>query len=122
MIRTKQFSTVVVPREDTGVLPICCPYPLNSFDLALFSVYDRLTHNTVLCLEAKKGEPNMLFVNFDRESTYNMPAGTYYWDVKLYRHPYYNDDEELVNADEIHSLYSAYKLPKFIVTEVPNHG
>ena len=48
----------------------------------------------------------------------NLEAGKYYWDIKIYRSPKFDEDGILIDAMEIDSYYSAFKQPLLIIKEV----
>ncbi len=48
---------------------------------------------------------------FEHEDTKNLRIGNYNWDVKIYTNPQYNNNNILINGDQVHSYYAAFKLP-----------
>ena len=56
------------------------------------------------------------------KDTIDLEPKTYYWDVKIYRHPRYDEDNNLIGANEVNSFYSAYELPECIIKEVAKNG
>ena len=106
-----------MPRGDTGsfYLPVIGARGEN--DVAVFSVKNPLTQETVIEKIVDASEP-YLSIFLEMEDTINLDAQTYNWDVKLYRHPTYDEDGQLIGAIQIDSYYSAFKEPLFILKEV----
>lgn len=122
MIRVIPPAKIIIPRGDTGVAPIYSTYPLINVDMAVFSAYDKLTHNTIISKEAEFTCNNYLMIFFDEKDTEGLEPGTYYWDIKLYTGMHFDEEGNFTYADQVNSLFSAYKLPKLLIKEVPNHG
>ena len=108
MIRVR-FRTIIIPRGDTGFISFPNVGPAWDGDVAVFSLLDKMTRKTVL-------EKNI--DASDTEDTKDLEAKTYYWDIKVYKHPSYDEDNNLIGAHEINSFYSAFKLPECIIKEV----
>lgn len=110
-------NRLIVPRGDTGIFTI----PVIGFpsegDVAVFSVRDNLTQETLIekIIDAYSSH---LVIHFEHEDTANIPAGKYTWGLKIYRNPQYDEDGVLIDAVEVDSYYSAYSQPQFIVKEV----
>ena len=119
MIRVIQ-RRIIIPRGDTGSFNIPTFSTVQEGDIAVFSVYDTLTHTTVLekIINATEGT---LTVPFEHTDTVNISAGKYYWDIKIYNEPQYDEDHTLIGGKNINSYYSAFSLPIFEITEVAEH-
>ena len=59
-----------------------------------------------------------LLIEFKKEDTAKLEAGKYFWDVKIYNDPIYDEDGILIDAAEINSYYSAFEEPLLIIKEV----
>lgn len=111
---TVRFRTIIIPRGDTGFLK----FPnIKKGDIAIFSLLDKQTNKTVLEKITDASDRELLF-HFDYTDTQNLEVKTYYWDIKIYKGLHYDSNGNLINADEIDSYYSAYKLPECIIREV----
>ena len=108
---------LIIPRGDTGSFSIPTLGMISDGDVAVFGIFDCLTHKTVL-LKPIAATPTTLTFHFKREDTINLEPKKYYWDITIYRSPEYDEDGEFINAAEINSYYSAYKLPICEIKEV----
>ena len=119
MIRVIQ-RRIIIPRGDTGSFTIPTLTMVEEGDKAIFSVFDTLHQTTVLekVLDATEGT---IIVPFEHQDTKDLLPGKYVWDMKIYCNPIYDDDNKIIDADAIHSYYSAFSLPIFEVTEVTNN-
>lgn len=108
---------IIIPRGDTGTFTIPTLTYVQEGDVAVFSVYDKLTHTTVLekIIEATEGT---IIVPFEHKDTVNIVPGKYLWDMKIYNRPEYDEDGILIGGKCINSYYSGFSLPVFEVTEV----
>lgn len=114
MIRLIQRK-LIIPRGDTGTFTIPSIAAATSSDVAIFTIFDCLTHSKVL----QKSIPlssDFLTIEFTHNDTVNLPAGHYVWDIKFYKNPQYLDDE-LINGDEVDSYYAGYRLPECEIRE-----
>lgn len=116
MIRVR-FRTIIIPRGDTGFISFPNVGPAWDGDVAVFSLLDKMTRKTVL-EKIVDASDESLFFYFNTEDTKDLEAKTYYWDIKVYKHPSYDEDNNLTGAHEINSFYSAFKLPECIIKEV----
>lgn len=116
MIRVIQ-RRIIIPRGDTGSFTIPTPIEVREGDKAVFSVYNKLNHTTVLekIIDATEGT---ITVPFEHNDTVNIPAGKYLWDIKIYSGPIYDEDGLLIGGSAINSYYAAFSLPVFEVREV----
>lgn len=120
MIRIR-FRTIIIPRGDTGFITFPNDGPAREGDIAIFSIYDKLTRTSVLEKQVDASDESLFFY-FNMKDTIDLEPKTYYWDVKIYRHPRYDEDNNLIGANEINSFYSAYELPECIIKEVAKNG
>ena len=111
------LGRIIIPRGDTGNFCIPNIAYTEEGDVAVFSVYDRLTKKTILekIIDATK---DTLMVSFEHQDTVNLEPGKYYWDIKIYSGPIYDEEHILVDGEEITSYYSGFSLPIFEITEV----
>ncbi len=121
MIRMVQ-RRLIIPRGDTGSFSIPLLAAVAANDVAVFSIYDPLTRKTIFEKQIKftdnLGQEDELTIQFDHEDTVNLKAGRYYWDIKLYFSPIYDEDNILVDGAEINSYYAAFSLPICDIKEV----
>lgn len=118
MIRMIQ-RRLIIPRGDTGSFSIPLLVTVAAGDVAVFSIYDPLTHKTVFEKEIPfNGNEDALTVSFEHEDTVHLPAKKYQWDIKIYNGPIRDEDGILINGAEINSYYAAYWLPPCVIKEV----
>lgn len=110
-------TRLMIPKGDTGFFSLPNRGLCSSGDVAVFSVIDRITQSTVIEKQIDASGSHLLF-ELKQEDTAKLSAGKYYWDVKIYRDPEYDEDGILINAFEIDSYYSAYEQPLLIIKEV----
>ena len=108
---------LIIPKGDTGFfsLPNCGPH--EEGDVAVFSAKDKLTRKTII-EKIIDASGDGLLIEFKKEDTASLEAGKYFWDIKLYKNPIYNEDGILIDAAEINSYYSAFEEPLLIIKEV----
>ena len=111
MIRLIQ-NKLIIPCGDTGSFSI----PAASFDAAIFTIFDPLT-KTKIFEKILNIENEALNISFTHNETINLKPGKYVWDIKTYKNPQYNEDNELIDADEVNSYYACYTLPECEVRE-----
>lgn len=111
---------IIIPKGDTGFFYLMNKGTHSEGDVAVFSVKDPLTQTTVIEKILDASEPK-INIEIKNEDTKNLPAGKYFWDLKLYKSPEYDEDGLLINALEIDSYYSAFESPLFIIKEVPKN-
>lgn len=109
-------TKIIVPRGDTGIFTLPVVGISTPGDLAIFSVYDKLTRNTVLEKFFDASE-NFITIFIEHQDTVDLEPGKYVWDLKIYKNPIYDEEENLIGAMEINSYYSAFHLPLFLVKE-----
>lgn len=106
---------LVIPRGDSGSFAVPTMGFVRSGDVAVFAIIDPLTRTNIF-MKTIDPCPECVFVALSGEDT-DLECGKYYWDIKIYRNPEYDDDGVLVGADEIDSYYSAYGLPVCVIKE-----
>ena len=124
MIRLVQ-RRLIIPQGDTGTFKIPTQGSVEQGDVAIFSIYDNLTHKTVL---EKKIDATADTLSFDfvpedtlsiepTETTYGA-SSRYTWDITILRGPEYDENDELIHADSIDSYYAGFDLPPCIIKRV----
>lgn len=116
MIRLIQ-RRLIIPRGDTGSFTIPTLGTVQEGDIAVFSIYDPLTHKTVFekIFSATETEIQISLVHAE---TVDLIPKKYLWDIKIYHNPKYDEDGLLVDGDEINSYYAGYSLPICEIREV----
>ena len=108
---------LIIPRGDTGSFSIPTLGKVNDGDIAILGIFDPLTHNTVV-LKTIYTTPISLTFTFKTEDTINLEPKKYNWDITIYHSPQFDEDGEIIGAEEINSYYAAYKLPICEIREV----
>ena len=116
MIRLIQ-RRLIIPRGDTGSFTIPMQGTLGDNDIAVFSIYDPMTHNTVFEKEIPATE-DTLTISFAHDDTVKLTPKKYLWDIKIYKNPQRDEDSLLIGGDEINSYYAAFSLPVCEIKEV----
>ncbi len=116
MIRLIQ-RRLIIPRGDTGSFTLPTLGTVEEGDVAVFSLYDALTHNTVFEKIIPATNESITF-SFTHKETVKWTPKHYLWDVKIYHTPEYDEDGLLINGAEIDSYYAAFSLPVCDVREV----
>lgn len=120
MIRLIQ-RRLIIPQGDTGTFTIPTQGMVSQGDVAIFSIYDNLTHQTVLEKQID-ATPGTLTFNFETEDTLGIEpddrGNRYCWDITLQRDPVYDEHENLIHYDTIDSYYSAFGLPACVIKRV----
>lgn len=118
MIRMVQ-RRLIIPRGDTGSFSIPLLTGVAAGDVAVFSIYDTLTHSTVFEKEIiLDGTEEQLVVPFVHQDTVNLQAKKYVWDIKIYNSPVRDEDGILIDGAEINSYYASFSLPVCEIKEV----
>ena len=112
---------LIIPRGDTGSFYLPVRQAVEDGDVAVFAVLDTVTGETVLT-KVIDASTDFLFIMFDQEDTINLPAGKYYWDIKIYHCPEYDEDGKVINGLTVDSYYSAYQLPQLVIKEATLYG
>lgn len=108
---------LIIPRGDTGSFSIPTIGTVSEGDIAIFGIFDPLTHKTLVMKKVAATEQN-LTISLNSEDTINLEPRKYNWDITIYKEPIYDEDQELIGAAEVNSYYSAFKLPVCEITEV----
>ena len=120
MIRLVQ-RRLIIPQGDTGKFTIPLQGTIEANDKAIISIYDNLTHTTVLEKEMTQ-EENTLVYNFKTEDTINIEpddrGNRYVWDIVIQRNPVYDENQELIHYDSVDSYYAAFSLPSCVIKRV----
>ena len=120
MIRLIQ-RRLIIPQGDTGTFTIPTQGTVSANDIAILSIYDTLTHQTVLEKKINATSETLTF-NFLSEDTLNIEPDDrgyrYTWDITILRNPEYDENEELIHADDIDSYYAAFGLPSCVIKRV----
>lgn len=93
---------ISLSRGDTGAIKFIADtdYTFTSDDRALFSVKNAIG-NVVKQAAFEIDENNAFVVTFFNTDTDSLAAGTYQWDVRYVIHPYYDDDGNIINGDQV---------------------
>ena len=120
MIRLIQ-RRLIIPRGDTGSLTVPMLCEVDDGDVAVFSIFDPLTRTTVL-EKIIPATNDTLTIEFSHSDTVDLAPKKYLWDIKIYKSPIYetddNDESRLVGGAEINSYYAAFSLPICEIREV----
>ena len=108
---------LIIPRGDTGSFSIPTLGKVSEGDIAVFGIFDPLTHKTVV-MKIVAATEEYLTIPLESEDTINLIPKKYNWDISIYRNLQYDEEGELIGAAEVHSYYSAFKLPICEITEV----
>ena len=113
---------LLVPKGDTGLFYLPNKTFFSNEDIAIFSVKDKLTGVTVI-EKYIDATTSFLVIELTHEDTCNLSPGKYFWDIKIYHRPEYDEEGKIIDAYEIDSYYSAYEQPLLIIKEVAKqHG
>ena len=120
MIRLAQ-RRLIIPRGDTGLfsVPALIDAIPDATVIAVFSIFNEQKRIWTHECEVENG---MVTIRFEHEDTKNLPIGKYYWDIKIYVNPRYDDSGLLIDGDEVHSYYAGFKLPECEVALAPYYG
>ena len=94
--------TISLSRGDTGAIQFNTDteYTFSENDRALFSVKNAL--GQVVRQQAYPLDENKSFVvNFANADTDTLPAGTFSWDVRYVINPYYDDQGNIIDGDQV---------------------
>lgn len=105
---------LIIPQGDTGEFTIPTQGEVSGNDIAIFAIYDNLTHQTVLEKKINATPETLTFV-FASSDTLNIEPDDkgwrYSWDIILKRNP--GSEQETTD-----SYYAAYSLPPCIIKRV----
>ena len=122
MIRLIQRK-LIIPQGDTGTFTIPTQGTVSEGDVAIFSIYDTLTHTTILEKEINATQEALTF-NFATEDTLKIEpderevGGRYRWDITIRRDPLYDENENLIHYNSVDSYYAAFGLPVCVIKRV----
>lgn len=112
---------LIIPQGDTGTFTIPTQGSVSAGDKAVFAIYDNLTHTTVLEKKIDATAETLTF-DFALEDTLNIEpddrGNRYSWDIAILRNPTYDENNELIHADDIDSYYAAFSLPPCVIKRV----
>lgn len=112
---------LIIPQGDTGEFTIPTQGSVSTGDKAIFAIYDNLTHATVLEKKIDATAETLVFI-FSSEDTLNIEpdekGNRYSWDITILRNPTYDENDELIHADDIDSYYAAFSLPPCVIKRV----
>lgn len=108
MIRLIQ-RRLIIPRGDTGSFTIPALGTIDPTDIAIFSIFDPLTHRKIF-RKTITPEGQVLNIVFSHNDTTNLQPGKYVWDIKFYKNPTI-ENEEIIDSDEVNSYYAGFTLP-----------
>lgn len=108
---------LIIPRGDSGSFSIPTLGAVSEGDIAVFGVFDILTHETVIFKPIYATSPTLTFT-IEPADTIDLEPKKYNWDITIYRSPEFDEDGILIGAAEINSYYSAFKLPICEIKEV----
>ncbi len=115
MIRLIQ-RRLIIPRGDTGSFTVPALITSGESKIAVFSIFNnekRVWQKEVPVIN------DLVTVEFTHEDTRDFPIGSFYWDIKIYINPQYDEDGLLINGDEVHSYYAGFTLPQCDITLAP---
>lgn len=87
--------------------------------IAVFSIFDDKIRIFQKTFEVSDG---MVHIDFTHEDTKDLPVGMYYWDIKIYLNPKYDETGTLIDGDEVHSYYAGFELPVCEIALAPIYG
>ena len=112
---------LIIPQGDTGTFTIPTQGSVSQGDVAIFSIFDNLTHQTVLEKKIDATEETLSF-NFVSEDTLSIEpddrGNRYSWDIVIQRNPLYDENENLIHYDDVDSYYAAFSLPPCVIKRV----
>lgn len=100
---------LIIPRGDTGSFTIPLLNTVDANDIAIFSIFDPLTHHKIFQKQTVISE-NTLEIILTHNDTVNLVPGKYVWDIKYYKNPVIENDE-IIGGEEINSYYAGFSLP-----------
>ena len=108
---------LIIPRGDSGSFSIPTLGIVEEGDIAVFGIFDILTHDTVVFKPVYATFPSLTFT-LEPLDTIDLEPKKYNWDITIYHKPEFDEDGILIGAAEINSYYSAFKLPICEIREV----
>lgn len=120
MIRLIQ-RRLIIPQGDTGTFTIPIQGTMDEHAEAWISIYDNLTHKTVLEKQMTVTNENTLQYVFQTEDTVNIEpddrGSRYSWDITILR-GVERDENGMVHCDSVDSYYAAFELPPCVIKRV----
>lgn len=93
---------ITLSRGDTGAIKFTADttHTFDAVDRALFSIKNAV--GEIVKQQAFEIDENKAFVvSFFNADTDNLAAGSYSWDVRYIIHPYYDDQGNIVDGDQV---------------------
>ena len=120
MIRLAQ-RRLIIPRGDTGSfsVPALIDEVPGAEMIAVFSIFNERKRIWTHEYPVSGG---MVRIGFEHNDTEQFPLGKYYWDIKIYVNPRYDESGLLIDGDEVHSYYAGFQLPECEITLAPIYG
>lgn len=107
-------NRIILPKGDTGAFKL--PVSSEGNAVAVFSVFDKLTRKTVIEKIFTPAD-GAVCVTLEQNDTKDLEVGKYFWDIKMYYAPIYDEDGVLIDAQKIDSYYATHKMATFIIAE-----
>ena len=104
---------LIIPQGDTGTFTIPTQGEVGSDDIAIFSIYDTLTQQTV-CEKTIPATPDILQFHFVSEDTLNIEPN----DIKYGNNSRYVWDITIIRGNTIDSYYAGFSLPPCVIKRV----
>ena len=118
MIRLIQ-RRLIIPCGDSGSFTIPTQGTVEDGDIAVFSIYDPMTHTTVFEKEFVLEQGASEFqIELTHDETIKLTPKKYLWDIKIYNNPVRDEDNVLIDGSEVNSYYAAFSLPICEIREV----
>lgn len=98
--------TITLSRGDTGAMKVNAtatldgePFTFGADDRALFSIKN--SNGEIIMQKASAMTDNSFTVYFLNSDTDSLAPGSFSWDVRYIIHPYYDDDGNIVDGDQV---------------------
>ena len=118
---------LIIPQGDTGTFTIPTQGTVSTGDKAILSIYDNLTHTTILEKSIDATNETLTFT-FESNDTIKMQDDTsiepddrgyrYSWDITLLREPQYDLQNNITGYGDIDSYYAGFALPPCVIKRV----
>ena len=109
MIRLLYYK-LIIPRGDSGEFSILTPNFAKQNDVIYFNIYDEHMKHLVFQKEIPFSSP-VLKIQLTHSETINLIPNTYKWDITFYTNPQYDDNNTIIDAEEVNSLFAPYRVP-----------
>lgn len=113
---------LIIPCGDTGSFSIPSQATIGVTDKIIFAIFDPMTKQTVLEKEGTVDNNNVITISFAHEDTMKLIPKKYLWDIRIYKGPQYDEDDEIIDWDEVDSYYAAFSLPVCEIREVARNA